>query len=119
MHEMSIAESILELALEEAEKNNCKRIVAIEIKYGALSGIMADALTFCFEALIKNTAHENTVLKLEKLPLLLRCPFCQTRFVGKDEESIWQPCPQCGEQFGHIVEQGKELIFSRLEAEKD
>lgn len=116
MHEMAIAESLLEMATNEASKNGCNRITAICVQYGQLSGIMPEALTLCVEMLIKGTINENMNLQLQKLPLKLLCPFCNTQFGGEDADNLLQPCPNCGEDFGHIVLQGKELILAHLEA---
>lgn len=118
MHEMSIAMSLLEIAEAEARKQGCDRIMHIRVEYGALSGIMPDALSFCFRALIADTPHKNAELELVLLPLRLRCPFCGTEFGGEAQNAIWKECPQCGETVGHTVEQGRELILARLEAEK-
>lgn len=116
MHEMAIAQSLLEIAEEEARKNHCNKITMITVDYGTLAGIMPEALSLAVEALVKDTIHENLVLNLKKIPAKLRCPFCNETFGGEDAEAIWQPCPACGESFGHIVEQGKELLLSHLEA---
>lgn len=117
MHEMSIAQNILELAVEEARKLACSRITLIRVDYGALSGVMPEALKFCFEALVKGTEHEKIILELREIPLALRCPMCGNRF-GGTQETLWEPCPACGETIGHIVEHGRELLLSHLEAQK-
>ena len=40
----------------------------------------------------------------------------RARFGGEGQDALWLPCPDCGEQFGHVVEQGRELFLNRLEA---
>lgn len=117
MHEMSIAMSLLEMAESEAARLNCSRILAVTVQYGQISGIMPDALRLAFDALVHNTPHMGCRLELVRLPLRLRCPFCNAVFSGADDTAIFQPCPACGEDFGHIVEQGKELLLARVEAE--
>lgn len=104
------------MAEDEAAKNGCKRIIAITVHYGQIAGIMPEALQFAFDALTANSIHSGARLNLVKLPLRLRCPFCQAIFGGEDNTAIFEPCPKCGEVFGHIVEQGKELILARVEA---
>lgn len=49
-------------------------------------------------------------------PLRLRCSQCGKVFGGEGQDALWEPCPDCGEQFGHVVEQGKELYLDRIEA---
>lgn len=118
MHEMSVAQNLLEMACAEAARQNCDRLLKIRVECGVLSGVMPEALQFCFDALIRGTPHEKATLELIVTPLLLRCPFCGEKFGGEGQDALWQPCPACGESFGHIVESGRELILSRLEAEK-
>lgn len=119
MHEMSVAINLLELAMQEAAKQNCQRLARAHVQYGALAGIMPEALQLCFSSLIRDTPHKNAILELEELPLVLRCPFCGATFGGEGHDALWEPCPKCGEAFGHIVEQGRELILSRIEALRD
>lgn len=116
MHEMALAENLLELALAEARKAGCDRLLAARVEYGPLAGIMPEALALCFEAVAREAGQQQARLTLVALPLLLRCPFCQAEFGGKDRDAIWQPCPQCGGEFGHIVLQGRELVLARIEA---
>lgn len=119
MHEMNIAASILELASEEAARQNCNRLLRVRVHYGVLTGIMPEALRICFAALTNETGHKGVELELIRLPLRLRCPMCANVFEGEGQESIWNPCPQCGEAIGHIVEQGRELLLAQLEAIRD
>lgn len=114
MHEVSVAASLLALAEEEIAAKGCARILGLTVQYGQISGIMPEALRLAFAAVSAGTPHEGASLVLEELPLRLRCPFCQTCF-GADE-GIFAPCPNCGEEFGHIVEQGRELMLMRIEA---
>ncbi len=116
MHEMAVAQSLMAVALQEAARQNCGRILALRVDYGAIAGIMPEALEFCFQSLVAGTPHEGAVLELRRLPLKLRCAMCNARFGGEEQDALWQPCPQCGEEVGHIVEQGRELLLARLEA---
>lgn len=116
MHEMAVAENILALAEETLARQSCSRLEVVRVEYGALAGIVPESLRFAFEALIQGTSHEQARLELICLPLRLRCAFCGTTFGGQGQEALYQPCPGCGEEFGHTVEQGKELILSRIQA---
>lgn len=118
MHEMALAENILNLALYEAEKQGCDVLLSVQVEYGILAGIMPDALELCFNSLAGQAGQGNVKLKLTCVPLKLRCPFCNAEFGGSSRDAIWQPCPECGEEFGHTVIQGKELILARIEARR-
>lgn len=117
MHEMSIALSLWEIALEEAARAGCARIIAVTVQYGQISGIMPDALQMAFQAITRGSIHAGARLELEMVPLRLKCAFCGHLFGGSEEADIFASCPHCGEVFCHIVECGKELALTRIEAE--
>ncbi|MDR1777246.1 MAG: hydrogenase maturation nickel metallochaperone HypA [Desulfovibrio sp.] len=122
MHEMALAQSLLSMAEEEIARCSCSRLLMVRVEYGALAGLMPEALRCCFEMLTSGTPHAQARLELVRLPLRLRCPFCGTTFGEDGEEdsdarnALAAHCPGCGELFGHIVEQGKEMLLSRIEA---
>ena len=64
MHEMSIAQSILDIALEEIAKQGCDRLDLIRVECGALAGVVPDSLQFCFEALVQGGPHAAARLEL-------------------------------------------------------
>lgn len=111
---MSLAQSLLAIAEEEAAKQNCDRLTYLRVECGALAGVMPEALDLCFAALIKGTSHEGARLEIVRKPLKLRCAFCGAVFTGANPRYF--PCPNCGETFGHAVLGGDELILARLEA---
>jgi hydrogenase nickel incorporation protein HypA/HybF len=116
MHEMSIAQSILQMAEEESARSGCTRLEKICVTLGAISGVEPESLRFCFAVLTRDTPHAGVQLELDLLPLRLRCSSCGNVFGGEGQDALWMPCPACGEQFGHVVEQGRELLLSRMEA---
>ncbi len=113
---MSIAESILGIVNEEMAKHGCTKLSLIHIRYGALSQVVPDSLRFCFEAIIKGSPHEGAELKLEEVPLTLRCSACDVIFTPPDD-NIFVPCPSCAVSIGHEVITGRELNIQHLEAE--
>ena len=69
MHEMAIAEGILDIALDYAQKNGAARIERIGLLLGELSGVETDALSLCFSSLTADTiaAHPSAGLPLPPL----------------------------------------------------
>ena len=112
MHEMSITQSLLEIALTEAQKAQAKRITAIHLKIGALTGVVADSLSFYLDFLAKGTPAEGAKLVATVMPVTARCPSCNTTFPA--EELIFA-CPTCG-GVAQIVS-GRELFIESLEVE--
>ena len=105
MHEMSLAINIVELVSEKAQAAGAQKITVIELEVGRLSGLMVEALTFCFEAAARNTPAEGARLLIRELDGRGSCLACGHSFAV---ESLLAQCPQCG---GYAVEtlQGKEL----------
>lgn len=116
MHEMSLAINIYNMALEEAKKNDCNKLLLIKVEYGILAGIMREALEFCLKALIINSIHADAKIELLEKPIKFRCNFCNSCFTSFNKSSIWDPCPHCGEIAGHEILEGQELILSQIEA---
>jgi hydrogenase nickel incorporation protein HypA/HybF len=61
MHELSIAVSIVEMAAEQAEQRAVE-ISAIHLRVGALSGVVKEALLFCYPLACEGTCLEGSQL---------------------------------------------------------
>jgi len=115
MHELSIAQSIMDVVLSEAQKAKARRVVKVTLKIGDLAGVVPDSLSFCFELLSKSTIAENATLTIEKVPIRGHCPQCENDFVIKDNRFC---CDTCGNV--HIeLTSGRELLVGRLEIEDE
>ena len=67
MHELSIAQSVVDLAEEVAEKEKADSVVSIDIEIGTLSGVVVDALEFAMEMTVKNTKLEFAKINYIKM----------------------------------------------------
>ena len=105
MHEMSLAINIVELVSEKAQAAGAQKITVIELEVGRLSGLMVEALAFCFEAAARNTPAEGAELLICEIDGQGNCLGCGHSFVV---DSLLGQCPECG---GYTVEtvQGREL----------
>jgi hydrogenase nickel incorporation protein HypA/HybF len=112
MHELGIAQSALELALERARAEKASRVSGIVIRVGALSGVDRGALEFAFAAILPGTAAEGASVRIEPVPILLHCPKCGLDFAPPDELAF--ECPSCGNP-ASTIKQGRELDLVRLE----
>ncbi len=114
MHELSIAMSIVELAVEEAERRGVQ-IDAVHIKLGALSGVVKEALVSCYEMACENTPLQGSRLVIEEVPVVIFCPTCQTQRPLSSIQLFC--CPECGTPCSQIV-QGRELEVVALEIQE-
>lgn len=109
MHEVSLMMSILDIALETADKENAKSIKKISLRVGAKSGVVVDSLEFAFDMVTKNTIAENATLEIESIPLRGECVVCGHRF-DSDEYLV---CSKCG-NFAKAIS-GQELNIKSIE----
>jgi hydrogenase nickel incorporation protein HypA/HybF len=68
MHEVGIANSILEAVRSEMQPHAGARPVKVAVKVGAMSGVDRDSLSFCFEVITRGTLFETMTLALEDAP---------------------------------------------------
>ncbi len=110
MHELSIAQSIIDSVLAEAEKAHATKVLSISLRIGELSGVFADALSFCFGLCVKGTIIEGAELKIEKVPIRGYCGKCDQSFLIQDSRFI---CDACGNLKVELTS-GRELQISEL-----
>jgi len=92
MHEMTVAQSLIEIIANEAAKNNAKPISA-KISCGTLNPVNDEVLSFAFDAIAKDTPCEGLILKIEHKPIKARCENCDRNF---DVNLSLPKCPKCG-----------------------
>jgi len=73
VHELSIAEAIVDSCVGRAEGG---RIVRIRVEVGQLAAVLPDSLQFCFEICAQGTAAEGAVLEILETPGLAICEAC-------------------------------------------
>lgn len=78
MHELSVAQDIVDIV---TERSRGARIVRIVLEIGMLSAVMPDAIRFCFDIATANTLAEGAVLEILETPGLARCRACEARVV--------------------------------------
>ena len=113
MHEFSITQSILSIALEQAEAARANKIVNINITVGNLAGIVDDCVQFYFDIISKDTIAADASLCFERIPARVRCRNCNTTFSPEDLD--WS-CPDCHEQKVEIVS-GRECSITSIEVD--
>lgn len=111
MHELSLMESTLEIALENARRQGAQKIHQLNLRVGVISGVVIEALEFAFDACTQDTIAEGANLKIELVPALCYCENCQCEFAPPDQIYV---CPNC-EQISSKLIQGRELQLTSLE----
>jgi hydrogenase nickel incorporation protein HypA/HybF len=114
MHELSITESLLNTASEYAHKNNAKKVVALNLVIGDLSGIFDDSIQFYWDMISADSICEKSVLNFDKRKAIMKCISCNDEFPLNGE---LVPCPKCGSMNLKIVS-GNEFQLESIEIEK-
>ena len=93
MHELSVTESILDIALRHAEKAHAKNITALYLVIGQMASIVDDSVEFYWNIIAKDTIAENAKLVFRRIPTEFLCLNCGNRF---QPSSGMIECPGCG-----------------------
>lgn len=113
MHEMGIAQNILDIALEAANREGANKISRIDIVAGELRGIVPLQLTFCFGIIAQNTIASSAYLNVEETPVTAHCEDCGEDFKVEDYQYL---CPKCS-SLNVKVTGGAELRVKDIEIE--
>jgi hydrogenase nickel incorporation protein HypA/HybF len=93
MHEMSLAEAILQIVEDTASQQGCQRVTEVRLEIGALSGVEVEALSFCLDVVLKGSLADGARIELERVPGQGYCLGCgETVSVN----ALYDPCPACG-----------------------
>lgn len=115
MHELSIAESILDAVRKELSSHPGARPMRVGLRIGELAAVDVDSLTFCFEAVLRGTEWESLQLDARVCPQRRICNDCGNEFAVVKYNSN---CPACASSNTKLTS-GDELDFDYLEVETD
>jgi hydrogenase nickel incorporation protein HypA/HybF len=113
VHELSLIASVFDVLEEEARKHGARRVTAVVLKVGVMSGVVPDLLESAFETYKKETIAATARLEIVVVPAKLRCPDCGGEAVREDTDFS---CAGCGSRRIEIVE-GRETVVERIELE--
>ena len=113
MHEMAIAQNIVDIAVAAAEREHAQKITRINMVAGEMRAIVPMQLSFCFGVAAENTIASGAYLNLEIVPARGSCRNCGETFVVKDFLYI---CPRC-EGSDIEITGGTELRIKDIEVE--
>jgi hydrogenase nickel incorporation protein HypA/HybF len=113
LHELSITQNILEIALRHAQEAGAVRIREINLVIGELSSIVDDSVQFYWDIISEGTMAQGATLHFERIPAKLRCRACGHEFaLGRDD----YVCPACG-SYAVSVAGGDEFYLDSIEVD--
>ena len=113
MHELAIAQSIIEKVETAARAHASSCVKKIVLRIGAFTGIVGEALEFSFDVAKKGTLAADAELEIEIVPLRKKCSSCGEVAGSKDEPNFL--CPQCLRPVQILA--GRELQIAYIELE--
>ena len=93
MHEMSLAESVLQILQESARAQNFQRVRSVVLEIGKLSAVEPDAMRFCFDSVMRGTLAEGAELQIIETPGAGCCLTCGATLAMQEQYGL---CPDCG-----------------------
>jgi hydrogenase nickel incorporation protein HypA/HybF len=113
MHEFSIAKSVIDSVIQEAELRKAHAVLKVELEIGTVSGIVTDALKTAIEALVIDSVLEKTEFVFKSKEGIGRCRQCNKEFPIHE---VFDLCPFCGSA-NQVILQGKELNLLSIDLE--
>jgi len=114
MHELSVTESVLEIACNHAKEAKARAVTDIHLVIGRLSSIVDESVQFYWDFVSKGTLCENAKLHFRREPAILLCLACNNKYELKDELI---PCPKCGSPQVRVLS-GDEFNLESIEIER-
>ena len=109
MHELAITESIVEAVTERLPD---ARITCVRLEIGALSGVVADSVRFCFDLVTEGTNLEGARLEITEAAGRCQCRVCGVDFEPDGPITL---CP-CGSIEIKVLS-GQELKIASVQCQ--
>jgi hydrogenase nickel incorporation protein HypA/HybF len=113
MHEMSIAESIAQIAEGAVEQDEAARVRRVFVEIGQLAGVEVEALRFCWDAVTRDGRIAGAALEILRPSGQAWCLMC-TQSV--ELPALYEPCPRCG-SYQLQVTGGTDMRVKEIEVE--
>jgi len=111
MHELSLAEDMLDMIIQRSKDDDFERVTKVWLEIGKLSHVEAEAMEFCFDAVVAGSLVEGAVLEIITSEGMGKCLHCQEI---NCIEHLYDPCSHCG-KFGLDIIQGDQVRIKSLE----
>ena len=114
MHEASLAQAALDLALDAARQHGAARVTAIDLAIGVLAQADGESVAFWLGALAEGGPASDARVRVTEVPAEAECADCG------DKYSVTPPqwslrCERCGGS--GVLRQGRELKVTSIDVE--
>jgi hydrogenase nickel incorporation protein HypA/HybF len=111
MHELSIAQDIIEIIHQYVPPADRHRVRSVCTIVGEHSGVVPDSLMFSYQVITASTPLQHSRLEIEHVPFVVRCNRCNA-----ESQTEWGSirCPSCGSLDSTAIA-GTELRVREIE----
>lgn len=113
MHELTVANSLIESIETDAKNRGIFKITKISVLVGELAGVSSGHLSFALQNLRAGTILENASIEIQQIEANATCNHCLQPFNVK---APFFECPACGE-IGFPDSKSKEVHIAFYEGE--
>jgi hydrogenase nickel incorporation protein HypA/HybF len=110
MHELGISRSIVAIVSDAAQGRRVRRVT---LEIGKLSGVLAGAVAFCFDAVAHGTVVEGASLEIHEVEGRAQCMDCNAEFTVA---SLIASCTCGSRRLTHVA--GADLKVKTMELEE-
>jgi hydrogenase nickel incorporation protein HypA/HybF len=107
VHEAAIAEGLISGVTERLPG---RRITSVRVEIGALSGVVPDALRFCFSLATEDTLLAGAELEISEPSAKCDCVDCGQSFEPEDNRILLCPCGSANVR----VVSGQQLLITSV-----
>jgi hydrogenase nickel incorporation protein HypA/HybF len=111
MHELTLADALLQQIERLARENGAPRVLRAELRVGPLAGVDADALRAAFVVIAEGTVAGGCALEIVAPRAQVHCAACGCR---TDLAAPWAACARCGSS-DVTLEGGRDLLLCGIE----
>jgi len=112
VHELSISQSLLELALQHAEVARARRVTDLHLVIGDLSSVLDDCVQFYWEMISEGTLAAGSRLHFRRVPVQMHCQDCGSNC------DLAGACPRCGGARLQVTA-GDEFYLDSIDIEQE
>jgi len=113
MHEMSLAENVLQIIEDAARKQKFTRVKTVWLEIGQLACVEKESMRFCFDAAMRGSIAEQARLEIVETAGCGQCVKCSLEI---PLTALYEPCQNCG-SYEICVTGGDEMRVKELEVE--
>lgn len=113
MHELGITQSIVEIAEQTARNEGAGQVLSVTVEIGELSGVVPEAVEFCYEACTQGTMLQGSRLVIIPVAGAGVCADCG---IDVKIDNMTFSCPACG-SYALQRTRGEELNIREVEIE--